>query len=143
MFMRKLSQITATVLRYPAAPRNFGRRSLSAVVGHLTCLMLFKHGETETVLIVSDNADALDAVSLPKALVALDARDRGRFLVATLSAHVARSNGLGTPLIERTAFLPEELADLNDAIATAKRTRDRLCGHVQPMGWSGGRNVFA
>lgn len=141
--MRKLSEVTAKIVRYPASPRSFGRRPISSVVGHLTCILLVKHGETATDLIVSRNNDALDAVSIPKALVDLHARFTGRFLVATLSAHVARSNRLDTSMIERGAFLPEEIAELNEALATAKRTRDRLCGHVQPMGWSGGRNVFA
>lgn len=141
--MRKLSQITANVIPYPSAPRSFGRRPLSSMVGHLTALMLFKHGETEGLLHVSDNNDAVAAVWIPKAMVSIAAPDRGRFLVVTLPAKLARDKGLSTPLIERAGFLPDELAQLNDAITAAKRARDRLCGHVQPMGWSGGRNVFA
>lgn len=141
--MRKLSQITATIVPYPSAPRTFGRRPLSSVVGHLTCLVLFKHGETETCLIVSDDNDHIGAVSIPKALIELHDRFKGRFVVATLSAHIARTKGLGTPLIERATFLPEELSELNDAFACAKRTRDRLCGHVQQCAtWRSG-NLFA
>ncbi len=141
--MRKLSQITANIVRFPAPARTFGRRPLSSIVGHLTALMLFRHDETEGLLSVSDNNDAVSAVWIPKAMVSIASPDRGRFLVVTLPAKLARDKGLSTPLIERAGFLPEELAQLNDAIAAAKRTRDRLSGHVQPMGWSGGRNVFA
>jgi hypothetical protein len=140
--MRKLSEVTSNIVPLPA-PRTFGRRPLSSAVGHLTCLMLFKHGGTEGLLSVSDNNDPVAAVWIPKAMVSIASPDRGRFLVVTLPAKLARDKGLSTPLIERAAFLPEELADLNEAITAAKRTRDRLSGHVQPMGWSGGRNVFA
>jgi hypothetical protein len=137
------SPLFATVVPFPAAPRTFGRRPLSSVVGHLTCLMLFKHGETASDVLVSDDGDAVGAVSLPKALISIAAPDRGRFLVVTLPAKLARDKGLSTPIIDRDGFTPDELAELNDAIATSKRTRDRLVGHVQPIGWSGGRNVFA
>jgi hypothetical protein len=139
------SPLFAKVLTFPAAPRSFGRRPILPAIGHLTCLMLFKHGETDTVLIVSDDNDPVGAVSIPKALVELHDRFKGRFLVATLSAHVARNHGFGLPpMIERAGFLPEEIAELNEAIAVAKRTRMRLAGQSdnRPT-WHGGRNVFA
>jgi hypothetical protein len=49
--------------------------------------------------------------------------DRGRFLVVMMSAHLARTKGLGTPVIDRAAFAPEELALLDDAIESASRSR--------------------
>ncbi len=141
--MRK-SPLFATVLPFPAAsPRTFGRRPLASVVGHLTCLMLFKHAEQGAMIHVSDDNDAVGAVWLPKAMLSIASPDRGRFLVVTLSTKLARDKGLGSPIIDRDGFSPDEIAQLNDAITAAKRTRDRLSGHVQPMGWSGGRNVFA
>jgi hypothetical protein len=80
---------------------------------------------------------------MPKAMVSIASPDRGRFLVVTLPAKLARDKGLSTPIIDRAGFTAGRTRQLNDAIAAAKRTRDRLSGHVQPMGWSGGRNVFA
>jgi hypothetical protein len=143
MFMRRVSPITANIIRFPAASRQFGRRPLSSVVGHLTCLMLVKHQEIDAMVLVSDDGDAVGAVWLPKAMMSIDARDRGRFLVATLSAKLAREKNLGSPIIDRAVFSPLEAEQIEDAITTASRARKRLCGYQEPMGWSGGRNVFA
>lgn len=141
--MRKFSQISANIVQFPPAPRTFGRRPLSSIVGHLTCLCLFKHAEQDAMIFVSDNGDATSAVWLPKAMLSIAAPDRGRFLVATLSAKLARDKRLGTPIIDRAGFMPDERADLEAAITAAKNSRNRLTGYQEPMGWSGGRNVFA
>ncbi|MBR1150131.1 hypothetical protein [Bradyrhizobium sp. JYMT SZCCT0428] len=140
--MRNLSQTTASIVPFPAAPRSFGRRSISSVVGHLTVLMLFRHGETATDLFVSDDDDAVGAVWIPKALVTVD-ETRGRFLVVTIAANLAGQRRLSTPIIDRSRFTPDELSELNDAVSAAARARKRLCGYQEAMGWSGGRNVFA
>jgi hypothetical protein len=139
--MRK-SPLFATVIPFPASPRTFGRRPLASVVGHLTCLMLFKHGETASDVLVSDDGDAVGAVALPKALISIAAPDRGRFLVVTLPAKLARDKGLSTPIIDRDGFAADERAQLNDAIATAARSRKRLSGFQEPLAYPG-RNAFA
>jgi hypothetical protein len=140
--MRKPSPTTADIVRFPAAPRTFGRRPLSSIVGHLTCLMLFKHAEQDAMILVSDDNDAVGAVWLPKAMLSIASPDRGRFLVVTLSAKLARDKGLSTPIIDREGFAPDERAQLNDAIAAAARSRKRLNGYQEPMAYPG-RNAFA
>jgi len=43
-------------------------------------------------------------------------------------------------------MLPQEIAQLDDALAAAKRGRDRLRGTIASSNrptWSGGRNVYA
>jgi hypothetical protein len=139
--MRK-SPLFAAVIPFPAAARTFGRRPLASVVGHLTCLMLFKHGESASDVLVSDDGDAVGAVALPKALISIAAPDRGRFLVVTLPAKLARDKGLSTPILNRDGFAPDERAQLNDAIATAARSRKRLSGFQEPLAYPG-RNAFA
>jgi hypothetical protein len=81
-------------------------------------------------------------VSLPKALISIAAPDRGRFLVVTLPAKLARDKGLSTPILDRDGFAPDERAQLNDAIATAARSRKRLSGFQEPLAYPG-RNAFA
>jgi len=127
----------------PSRPRSFPRRPLAAFVGHVTCLMLFRHDETDTELLVSDDDDAVGAVWLPKALLSIDRADRARFLVVTLSQRIAHQHHLSTPIIDRASFTPEERADLEDAITAAARARRRLGGNrEEPLPFPG-RNAFA
>jgi hypothetical protein len=87
------------------------------VVGHLTCLMLFKHRRA-TELLVSDDNDAVGAVWIPKALMSIASPDRGRFLVVTLSGNLARTKGLVDAGDRRDPpSRRAKLALLNDAIA--------------------------
>lgn len=133
---------SSTVLPFPSRARSFPRRPLSSFAGHVTCLMLFRHGESATEIEVSDDGDAVGAVWLSKALLAIDRTDRGRFLVVTISQRVAHQHHLATPIIDRARFTHEERADLEDAIATAARTRKRLSGREEPLPFPG-RNMFA
>jgi len=126
----------------PPRPRSFARRPLSSLAGHVTCLMLIRHGETDTQVFVSDDDDAVGAVWLPKALLSIDRTDRGRFLVVTLSQRVAHQHHFSTPIIDRARFTAEERADLEDAITAAARARTRLFGREEPLPFPG-RNAFA
>lgn len=140
--MRRLS-ITATIVPFDRSARPRERRPLKSYVGHLTCLTLVKHGESEKALLVSDDNDPVGAVWVPKALLSIDKVDRGKFLVATMSQDFARQKRLSIPFIDPEKLLAEEVALLADAICTAARNRNRLRGHRKPMSWHGGRNVFA
>lgn len=142
--MRKLATITASILPCPSNPRSYDRRRVRAVFDSLTCLVLFKHGETETQLFVSDDGDAVGAVWIHKAPLLVDPKDRGPFLVVTLTRTMAQQKGLALRIIDRTRFTHRECADLEDAIATAARARKRMSGQSdnRPT-WSGGRNVYA
>lgn len=140
--MRKLSTITAEILPYPA-PRTYARRRVRAVYDSLTCLVLVKHQETETEIFVSDDGDAIGAIWLHRAPILIDPKERGNFLVVTLTRSLAQQKGLAPCILDWDRYTPQERAMLKDAVEVAKRTRDRLSGHVQPMGWHGGRNVFA
>lgn len=134
---------TSTVVPFsPPLPRAFPRRPLAAFAGHVTCLMLVRHDETATELLVSDDGDAVGAVWLPKALLSIDRTDRGRFVVVTLSQRIAHQHHLSTPIIDRARFTAEERADLEDAITAAARARKRLGGREEPLPFPG-RNAFA
>jgi len=126
----------------PSRPRSFPRRPLTSFMGHVTCLMLFRHDETDTDLLVSDDGDAVGAVWLPKAMLSIDRADRGRFLVVTIAQRVAHQHHLSTPIIDRARFTAEERADLEDAITVAARARKRLGGREEPLPFPG-RNAFA
>lgn len=141
--MRKLCEVTATILPPASAGRSYPRRPLKSFAGSLTCLVLVKHQETDKALFVSDDASPVGAIWIPKALISIDRADRGRFLVATMSQAFARQKRLTSRFIDSTTLTAEEAAQLADAVGTAARARNRLRNHHQPMGWSGGRNVFA
>lgn len=140
--MRKLATITAGIL--PASPgqRSFPRRRVRAVFDSLTTLVLVKHDETETQLQVSDDGDPIGAVWIHKAPVLVDPKDRGRFLVVTLTRTMAQQKGLSLCILDRARFLPEERADLEDAVSTAARARQRMSRREEPLPFPG-RNAFA
>lgn len=138
----RTSARSSTVLPFSTRTRSFPRRPLASFAGHVTCLMLFRHDETATELLVSDDGDAVGAVWLSKALLSIDRTDRGRFLVVTISQRVAHVKHLATPIIDRARFTHEEHDDLEDAIATAARARKRLSGREEPLPFPG-RNAFA
>lgn len=141
--MRTLSQINDR-LPIVSGSRTFGRRPLSSYAGHLTAIVLFKHLETDGMLSVSDSGDHIDACLIPKALLSLDQKDRGRFLVATMSAVHARQYGLSTyRIFDWDAYSPEERLQLKDAVETAARARKRLGGLITPMNRCAGRDAFA
>jgi hypothetical protein len=120
------------------------RRRVRAVFDSLITLVLVKHDESETQLQVSDDGDPIGAVWIHRTPVLVDPKNRGRFLVVTLTRTLAQQKGLSLRLLDRARFLPEERADLEDAIATAARSRRRMTGQSdnRPT-WSGGRNVYA
>ncbi len=138
--MRSLASASVTPIN--RAVLSYERRRLSSFAGRVTCLMLFRHQETETDIFVSDDGDAVGAIWLPKALLTIERRDRGPFLVVTLGQALADKNRLSTPIIDRERYAPHERELLNDAIATAQRNRRRLNGFVDPLPFPG-RNAFA
>jgi hypothetical protein len=149
--MRKLLDITTPIL--PAAPagRSYDRRPVRATFAGVTCIVLVKHRESESgkALYVSDDGDVLNAVPVPKAMLGLDKKDRGRFLVATMPKTFAAQKKLDqgnftAEWCER--LLPEERAQFAEAQDAAKRVRDEyraLAGYRTPMSRSCGRNEFA
>jgi hypothetical protein len=136
------SALFADSVPFRSAPRPYARRRVRAVFDSLTCLVLIRHGETDKALQVSDDGEAAGAVWVPKALLSIDRADRGRFLVATMSQALAQQKRLTSRFIDPSKLLPEEAERLADAVGTA-RSRNALRGYRQPIGWSGGRNVFA
>ena len=142
--MRKLSAITASIVPPPIGQRSFARRRVRAVYDSLTCMCLVRHGESPTEIFVSDDGDVTSAIWLHRAPVLVDPKQRGKFLVVTLSRTLAQQKGLALSIIDRSRFLPEERADLEDAVEAARRTRERMFGRSQNRPtWSGGRNVYA
>lgn len=143
--MRSLSEVSAPILPTRTDSRcTYNRRRVRAVYDSLTTVPVVLHDQTPTELYVSKDGDPLHAVWIHRAPVLIDRKDRGRFLVLTLTRTVADQKGLNLCIIDREKFLPEERADLEDAIQTAKRARERMSGRSnnRPT-WSGGRNVYA
>jgi hypothetical protein len=141
--MRRLSEVTAPILPAGLSVRSCARRPLKSFAGNLTTLVLIQHGSSDKALFVSDNNDSIGAVWVPRALLQIDKADRGKFLVATMSLAFAQQKRLTSRFIDPSKLLPEEASQLADAVGTAARSRNALRGYRQPMGWSGGRNVFA
>lgn len=143
--MRSLSQVSAPLLPTRTdSRRSYARRQRRAVYDSLTSIMVVRHDETPTELYVSKDGDPLSAVWIHKSPVLVDRKDRGRFLVLTMTRTMAMQKGLMLGIVDREKFLPEERADLDDAIQTARRARERMSGQSsnRPT-WSGGRKVYA
>lgn len=143
--MRKLQKINAPIQPYIVrnAP-SYERRRVRAVFDSLTAVVLFRHGESETELFVSDQDDATAAIWIPKRPVLLDPKERGRFLVVTMTRTDANRFRFFPKIIDWDRYVPEERVMLTDAVECAKRIRFRMSGQSsnRPT-WSGGRNVFA
>lgn len=142
--MRSLSTITASIVPPRPGQRSFARRRVQAVYDSLICLVLVKHSESATDLFVSDDGDAVGAIWIHKAPVLVDPKDRGPFLVVTMTRTMAQQKGLAPCILDWDRYTPAERVLLKDAIETARRSRERMSGHSsnRPT-WSGGRNVYA
>jgi hypothetical protein len=141
--MRKLSAVTANILPQPIGHRSFARRRVRAVFDSLTCLVLVKHSESATEIFVSDDGDAVGAIWIHKAPLLVDPKDRGPFIVVTMTRTMAQQKGLAPCILDWDRYTPAERVLLKDAIETARRSRERMSGHSsnRPT-WSGGRNVY-
>lgn len=124
---------TSTIVPFPAASRSFGRRPLSSIFDGVTVLVLVRHRQNETgsALLVSDDADPVGAVWVPRAMLAIDPTDWGRILVATMSKAFAAQKGLRISLFNPAYLLPGEADVLTEAEATAARARNRMRNHRQ------------
>lgn len=143
--MRKLSKVSTPILNpIVGRQRSFDRRPVRAVFDSLQCLAVVRHQETATELFISSDGDATGAVWVRKSCVLIDAKDRGNFLVITISKSLAREKHLSVSLFDWDRYTPGERAMLKDALESAQRTRMRLSGQSsnRPT-WSGGRNVYA
>jgi hypothetical protein len=125
--MRSLSQVSAPLLPTRTdTRRSFARRQRRAVYDSLTYVMVVRHGETPTELYVSKDGNVLSAVWIHKSPILIDPKNRGRFLVLTMTRTMEQKYGFSHGIIDREKFLPEERANLEDAIQTAKRARERM-----------------
>lgn len=133
---------TASIVPFRTAATSFDRRPLPRFFGQLTCIVLVKHQERDKALFVSDDGDVVGGVWLPKAMLVIDAKDRGPFLVVTISQAFAAQKRLSLRFIDPRQFCDTERDMLAEAVATAARTRLRLRGFQQPLAYPG-RNAFA
>ena len=142
--MRKLSVITANIIPPAPGQRSYGRRRVRNVMNSLTCLVLVRHDQNPTQLFVSDDGDAVGAIWLNRGPLLVDPKDRGPFLVVTMTRTMAQQKGLAPCILDWDRYTPDERLMLKDAVEAAKRTRQRLNGENgnRPT-WSGGRNVYA
>lgn len=140
--MRTLSEINAR-LPIVSSARSFGRRPLDAAAPQMTALVLTRHQETSAMVFVSDDDDAVGAVWIQKSMVTIERKDRGRFLVVTLSCALARQHDLQIRPRNRDRYTSEERELLTDASQTAARTRDRLSGRVWTFSRCNGRDHYA
>jgi hypothetical protein len=142
--MRRLSLITANIVPSRPGQRPNARRRVRNVMNSLTCLCLVKHAENETQIFVSDDGDAVGAIWLNRGPLLVDPKDRGPFLVVTMTRTMAHQKGLAPCILDWDRYTPDERLMLKDAVEAAKRIRQRLNGENgnRPT-WSGGRNVYA
>lgn len=141
--MRTLSEITSTIVPFPTPARSFGRRPLRSFAGQLTCLTLFKHQEIAGMVSVSDDGDAVGAVWIQKAMVTIDPKDRGPFLVVTISQALARQHNLQVCILDWDRYTPAERLMLKDAVECAQRSRQRLGGYRPSFSRCNGRDHYA
>ena len=130
----------------PLRPRaiSFDRRRPRTANAALTCLALVKHDETERALLVSDNGELARAVWCPKVTLAIEPGEMPfGFIVATMSSAFAQQKGLWPRFVDRTGWSAERIAALACVERLAAEKRLQYRGFKAPMGWSGGRNVFA
>lgn len=127
--MRKLSEITTNIIPMLPGPKTFGRRPLRSFAGQLTTMVLFRHDDQAAMISVSPDDDAVGAVWIQKGMVTIDPKDRGRFLVVTMSQTMVQQHNLGRFfLLDFENYLPEERAMLRDAVESAARSRKRING---------------
>lgn len=139
MRMRPLSEISAPIIR--STVRSYDRRPVRSAQSSFTCLVLVRHAENEGQILVSDG-DAVGAIWIPKAPLLIDPKDRGPFLVVTLTHHLATQKRLKVALLDWDRYTPSERLMLKDAVEVARRTRSRLSGFEEPLPFPG-RNAFA
>lgn len=141
--MRSLSQISAPLLpTRNDSPRSYARRRIHSVTSSFTCMVLFRHDERDGQIFVSDDGDAVGAIWIPKAPLLIDPKDRGPFLVVTLTHQLASQKSLRVALLDWDRYSDSERADLKDAVEVARRTRSRLSGFEDVLPFPG-RNAFA
>lgn len=140
MRMRPLSEISAPIIR--STVRSYDRRPVRSAQSSFTCLVLVKHAESEGQILVSDDGDAVGAIWIPKAPLLIDPKDRGPFLVVTLTHQLASQKSLRVALLDWDRYSDSERADLKDAVEVARRTRSRLSGFEDVLPFPG-RNAFA
>jgi hypothetical protein len=133
---------TSSIIAFPAASRSFGRRPLPSFFAGLTALVLIKHKETEKALFVSDDADVVGAVWVPRAMLVVDPTDRGRIIVATMSQAFARQKGLRPTLVDPAHLRAGEAELLTSAEAVAARTRNSMRGY-RTFSRCNGRDSYA
>ena len=140
MRMRPLSEISAPIIR--STVRSYDRRPVRSAQSSFTCLVLVRHAENEGQILVSDDGDAVGAIWIPKAPLLIDPKDRGPFLVVTLTHHLATQKRQKVALLDWDRYTPSERLMLKDAVEVARRTRSRLSGFEEPLPFPG-RNAFA
>lgn len=140
MRMRPLSEISAPIIR--STVRSYDRRPVRSAQSSFTCLVLVKHDESDGQIFVSDDGDAVGAVWIPKAPLLIDPKDRGPFLVVTLTHQLASQKRLKVALLDWDRYTPDERVMLKDAVEVARRTRSRLSGFEDALPYPG-RNAFA
>lgn len=127
----RTSPSSTAVVPLSLEARSFARRPLPSFWAGRTCLVLIKHqaNKAGTALFVSDDADPVGAVWVPKAMLTIDPNDGGRILVATMSKTFAQQKGLRISLFDPAHLLPGEADLLSDAEAAAARKRNSMRGH--------------
>lgn len=142
--MRKSPESARSNVLHLPAQTIYPRRSLAPLPGNMTCMVLVQHGESDKALFVSACGDFSKAVWCPKAMLIVEPNARENFIVATMPKIVAEQKGLSPyASIDESWLSPQALDALNEAKGIAARNRNRLRRYKGPMGWSGGRNVFA
>lgn len=132
--MRKVSEFTDKVTAR-VAPSGFERRQVVSRSPGTTCLVLVRHGESESKLawLVSETGIRTDAVWVPKSMLTVHAPSDRDMMVASMSVDFARQKRLSVygRTIDPTLFNEATREVLRDAVASAARKRNEYRGHRQ------------
>ncbi|MEN6535679.1 MAG: hypothetical protein ABFD89_18590 [Bryobacteraceae bacterium] len=133
----------SNVIRLPQRPNSYPRRPLAPNRNAMTALALFKHGETEKALKVSDCNDESRAVWCPKAMLIVECEAPEGVIVAAMPQCVAEQKRLWPRFVDREGWSEAKIDALNEAEAFAARKRNRLRNYRPSSLGHFGRNQFA
>lgn len=128
MTMRRLDQITADIIPISTLARAHARRPRRSWATDQTTIVVMKieQDRSDKAVKVSATGNPNQFAWLPRVMVDISRRDFGPFLLVTLTNQMANQKGLLFTEFDRSRFSESQLAQLDEALAIARRDRDAL-----------------
>ncbi|MCK1536829.1 MULTISPECIES: hypothetical protein [unclassified Bradyrhizobium] len=109
----------------------------------MTALVLVRHGETASAILVSDCGISAKAVWVPKAMMTIEQPSERGILVATMSKSFAGAKNLHPRFIDPSPFNQATREVLDRAVARAAQKRNFYRGHRIAHARHDSQNLFA